>query len=251
MKKLILHIPHSAVNIPLLDGYIQDADKIQNELIKLTDWYTDELFYSDSDSMIIAPFSRIFCDVERFENDEDEIMSKVGMGALYESFDDGSLLRKVSPALRSKIISDYYWKHHNALLEEVNNQLKNDGSCLIVDCHSYPSKPLIRDLDQTDARPDFNIGTDNYHTPQNLIDASIAYFEQKGYSIGVDWPYKGTIVPLAHYQKNEKVNSIMLEVNRELYLNEPSNEKSKKYNETKKIVARFIEMIKNENEITH
>ncbi len=129
-------------------------------------------------------------------------------------------------------------------------QLKNDGSCLIVGCHSYPSKPLIRDLDQRAARPDFNIGIDKYHTPQKLIDASIAYFEQKGFSIGVDWPYKGTIVPLEHYQKNKKVNSIMLEVNRKLYLNEPSNEKSEKYNETKKIVAGFIEMIKNENEIT-
>ena len=246
MKKLILHIPHSSVNMPILDGYIQDADKIQNELIKLTDWYTDELFYSESDSMIIAPFSRIFCDVERFENDEDEIMSKVGMGALYESFDDGSLLRKVSPSLRSRIITDYYWKHHNALLEEVDKQLKNDGSCLIVDCHSYPSKPLIRDLDQTATRPDFNIGTDKYHTPQKLIDVSIAYFEARGYSIGVDWPYKGTIVPMAHYQKIKKVNSIMLEVNRKLYLNEPSNTKSEKYNETKKIIAGFIEMIKNE-----
>ena len=131
MKKLILHIPHSSVNMPLLDGYIQDADKIHNELIKLTDWYTDELFYSELDSVIIAPFSRIFCDVERFENDEDEIMSKVGMGVLYESFDDGSLLRKVSPALRSRIITDYYWKHHNALLEEVNKQLIDYGSCSI------------------------------------------------------------------------------------------------------------------------
>ena len=244
MKKLILHIPHSSVNIPLLDGYIQNADKIHNELIKLTDWYTDELFYSESDSMIIAPFSRIFCDVERFENDKDEIMSKVGMGALYESFDDGSILRKVSPDLRSEIIKDYYWKHHNALLEEVNKQLKNDGSCLIVDCHSYPSKPLIRDLDQTAGRPDFNIGTDKYHTPQNLIDSSIAYFEQRGFSIGVDWPYKGTIVPLAHYQKNKKVNSIMLEVNRELYLIEPSNEKSERFNEIKQITTDYLKSIK-------
>ena len=244
MKKLILHIPHSSVNMPLLDGYIQDADKIHNELIKLTDWYTDELFYSESDSMIIAPFSRIFCDVERFENNEDEIMSKVGMGVLYESCDDGSLLRKVSSALRSRIIRDYYWKHNNALLEEVYKQLKNDGSCLIVDCHSYPSKPLIRDLDQTAGRPDFNIGTDKYHTPQNLIDSSIAYFEQRGFSIGVDWPYKGTIVPLAHYQKNKKVNSIMLEVNRELYLNEPSNEKSERFNEIKEIVKSYLEWIR-------
>jgi N-formylglutamate amidohydrolase len=73
-----------------------------------------------------------------------------------------------------------------------------------------------------------------------LIDASIAYFEQKGYSIGVDWPYKGTIVPLAHYQKNKKVNSIMLEVNRELYLNEPSNTKSDRFNEIKEIVSELL-----------
>ena len=33
MKKLILHIPHTSVNIPILEGYIQDADKIQNELM--------------------------------------------------------------------------------------------------------------------------------------------------------------------------------------------------------------------------
>jgi N-formylglutamate amidohydrolase len=244
MKKLILHIPHSSVNIPILDGYKQDADKIRNELTKLTDWYTDELFYSDTDIMVKTHFSRVFCDVERFENDEDEIMSKVGMGVLYESLDDGSLLRKVSPTLRSKIIRDYYWKHHNALLEEVDKQLNNDGSCLIIDCHSYPSTPLIRDIDQTSIRPDFNIGTDKYHTPQKLIDASIAYFEQKGFSIGVDWPYKGTIVPLAHYQKNKKVNSIMLEVNRKLYLNEPLNEKSERFNEIKEIVKSYLESIR-------
>ncbi len=244
MKKLILHIPHSSVNIPLLDGYIQDADKIQNELIKLTDWYTDELFYSGTDIMVKATFSRVFCDVERFENDQDEIMSKVGMGVLYESCDDGSLLRKVCSDLRSRIITDFYWKHHNALLEEVDKQLINDESCLIVDCHSYPSKPLIRDLDQTTERPDFNIGIDKYHTPQKLIDTSIAYFEQRGYSLGIDWPYKGTIVPIAHYKKNKMVNSIMLEVNRKLYLNEPSNEKSEEFNKIKDVIRNYIEWIR-------
>jgi N-formylglutamate deformylase len=244
MKKLILHIPHSSTNIPSLKGYVDDKTKIQNEIIKLTDWYTNELFHSDYDEMIITPFSRLFCDVERFEKDEDEIMSKVGMGVLYENFDDGSLLRKVSTTLRSRIIRDYYWKHHNALLEKVNKQIVNEGSCLIIDCHSYPSKPLIRDLDQTSTRPNFNIGIDKYHTPQKLVDASITYFEQKGFSIGVDWPYKGTIVPLEHYQKNKKVNSIMLEVNRELYLNEPSNEKSERFNEISEIVKSYLEWIR-------
>ena len=36
----------------------------------------------------------------------------------------------------------------------------------------------------------------------------------------------------------------MLEVNRKLYLNEPTNEKSLEFEKTKKIVQGFIEMMK-------
>lgn len=86
MKKLILHIPHSSNNIEFLDGYVADENKIQQEIIKLIDWCTDKLFHSEKDTMIVAPFSRLFCDVERFVNDKDEVMSKVGMGAVYERF---------------------------------------------------------------------------------------------------------------------------------------------------------------------
>ena len=68
MKKLILHIPHSSINIPFLDGYVDEENKIQNEIVKLTDWYTEELFFSETDTMIVAPFSRLFCARARVEN---------------------------------------------------------------------------------------------------------------------------------------------------------------------------------------
>lgn len=100
MKKLVLHIPHSSTEIPLLNGYISNQDKIQDEIIKLTDWYTDDLFDSEVDYKIVARFSRIFCDVERFADDELEVMSKFGMGVLYEKLDSDELLRKVTPELR-------------------------------------------------------------------------------------------------------------------------------------------------------
>jgi N-formylglutamate amidohydrolase len=244
MKKLILHIPHSATNIPFLDGYVAEEPKIQKEIIKLTDWYTDELFFSETDTMVIAPFSRLFCDVERFENDADEVMSKVGMGAVYKCFDNGELLRNVTVSLREKIINEFYWKHHNSFSDNVSSQLNIANSCLIVDCHSYPSTPIIRDLDQTSIRPDFNIGIDTFHTPKKLIDASVEYFAQMGYSLGVDWPYSGTIVPMKYYKKNKTVHSIMLEVNRKLYLDEPSNEKSNQFEQTKQVVKGFLEMLK-------
>lgn len=244
MKKLILHIPHSSTNIPLKDGFVNNIAKIEQEIIKLTDWYTDDLFDSKIDKRIIAHFSRIFCDVERFEDDELEIMSKVGMGVLYEKFDSDELLRKVTSELREKILTEYYWNHHDKLTSNVEEQLSLHGECLIVDCHSFPSTPLLKAINQNESRPDFNIGTDSFHTPKKYIDASISYFEKQGYSLGIDWPYNGSIVPMKYYKKEIRVSSIMLEINRKLYLNEPTNQKSINYKKTKVIVQGFLDMLR-------
>jgi N-formylglutamate deformylase len=244
MKQLILHIPHSSTIIPFHDGYVSSHDKIQQEIIKLTDWHTDDLFDSKIDKMIIAPFSRIFCDAERFADDELEIMSKVGMGVLYEKLDSDEILRKVTPQLREKILNEYYWKHHNNLTTKVEEQLKTNGECLIVDCHSFPSTPLLKAINQNTKTPDFNIGTDSFHTPKKYIDASITYFENLGYSLGVDWPYSGSIVPMKYYQIEKRVSSIMLEINRRLYLNEPTNVESTSYNKTKEVIQGYLNLLR-------
>ena len=242
--QLILHIPHSSINIPLKDGYVIDEISINDELIKLTDWYTDDLFYSDADEMIVADFSRIFCDPERFTDDAQEVMAQFGMGVLYEKTDEEQLMRIVTPELREKVLTEYYWNHHRIFSKAVQNQLDLFGKALIIDCHSYPSIPLTRDLDKSSNRPDFNIGTDTFHTSQKLIDLSVSFFEKAGYSLGVDWPYKGSIVPMEYYQRNKNVQTIMLEINRALYLNEPTNEKSEHYVKIKKLVGEFLRHIK-------
>jgi len=244
MKKLVLHIPHSSTYIPSYEGYVADAHKIQNEILKITDWYTDDLFHSEKDITIVTPFSRIFCDVERFENDEDEVMSKVGMGVLYERFDNGEKLREVTPALRETVIQNYYRKHHAEFSDAVQKQLLEDGSALIIDCHSFPSTPLQCAINQIKNTPDFNIGVDPFHTSGELTEIAIEYFRKSDYSLGLDWPYSGTIVPMEYYQKNNKVQSIMLEVNRRLYLEEPTNNKSTNYEKTKEIISGFFNAIR-------
>ena len=244
MRKLVLHIPHSSTEIPILDGYVSSHDEIQQEIVKLTDWYTDDLFDSQVDDKIVAPFSRIFCDVERFADDELEVMYKFGMGVLYVKFDNGNLLRVVSSELKQEVLKNYYWVHHALLSKAVKTSLEQTKSCLILDCHSFPANPLTRALVQDEIRPDFNIGTDSYHTPKHIIDESINYFESNGYTLGVDTPYSGSIVPMEYYQKEPRVTSIMLEVNRGLYLEENTNEKSDKYFKTKEIVQGYIKMLR-------
>jgi N-formylglutamate amidohydrolase len=193
-KKIILHIPHSSIIFPMIDGFIADKATLDKEVLKLTDWYTDDLFHSAFDDMIIADFSRIFCDPERFTDDTQEIMAQYGMGVLYEKSDEGEIIRNITPDLRERILNEYYWKHHNRLNQAVSKQLKLYGKVLIIDCHSFKNSPLKRNLNQEINRPDFNIGTDSFHTPQKLIDISVDFFNKLGYSLGIDWPSSGSIV---------------------------------------------------------
>lgn len=244
MHPLLLHLPHSSTVLPFKDGYCVGDAILHQEILKVTDWYTDDLFENETDTSIKAPFSRIFCDTERFADDSQEIIAQRGRGVLYTTTDEGTPLRHVSTDLRSRILKDYYWEHHHLFATSVQIQLKQYGTSTIVDCHSFPYIPLKSALNQSPFRPDFNIGTDAVHTPKKFIELSKAFFEERGYLLGIDTPYSGTIVPMSYYKKDPNVGSIMLEINRNLYLKEPTNEKSDGYKETKKVVQEFLNLIR-------
>jgi N-formylglutamate deformylase len=244
MKKLVVHIPHSSIHIPDRTGYLVDNKTLESEILQLTDWYTDELFQENKAINVKAEFSRIFCDVERFVDDEFEVMSRFGMGVLYEKLDNGNPLRKVTPDFRQYLIENYYCPHHQNLLEKVQIQLKMNGYCTIVDGHSFPNIPQDRDLNQDMNRPDFNIGTDSYHTPLKLAKKSMSFFLERGFTVQINKPYSGSIVPMEYYQKNSMVKSIMLEVNRKLYLHENTSEKSDQFGEIKKVVNDYLNMVR-------
>lgn len=92
-------------------------------------------------------------------------------------------------------------------------------------------------------RPDFNIGTDAYHATESLRNFSLDFFETKGYSILENDPYAGAITPLKYYQKDKRIKSIMLEINRKLYMEQVIDEvpvKSANFNNVKALVNQFI-----------
>ena len=91
--QIVLHIPHASDYVPCMDGYVVGREDLINEIMLLTDWFTDELFDLPY-VKVIAPFSRVFCDVERFPDDSAEVMSECGMGMCYTHFDDGTINEK-------------------------------------------------------------------------------------------------------------------------------------------------------------
>lgn len=225
----------------MMDGYTMELEVLKNEIAILTDWFTDELFDLPY-SKVVAPFSRIFCDVERFPDDKDEVMAQFGMGMCYTHTDDNKVMREVTPSLRSVIETNYYRKHHEEFERLTSEALSKYNKVVIIDCHSFPDIPMRRDLKQDVSRPDFCIGTDNFHTPDKLASSAVNFLQNQGYSVNINNPYAGSIVPLIHYQKNKSVMSLMIEINRKLYMRTENNEvfKTESFVKIKELIGNLV-----------
>jgi len=247
MRPYILHIPHSSPYLPFSDGFVVGKQTLQDEINLLTDWFTDELFDLPYPK-IVSPFSRVFCDVERFEDDAHEIMSQKGMGMCYTNMDNGEMMRVVDHDLRERIRSEYYIPHHQSLESLTTELLHKNGQVTIVDCHSFPDKPLNRDLNKDVPRPDFCLGIDDCHTPADLYKPVVEFLIKAGYTVLVNNPYSGTMIPMKYYKKNRNVTGLMIEVNRKLYMTTSYGAviKTLSFGNIRRIINNIFQLLKND-----
>ena len=224
---VILHVPHSGRLIPeaYRKDFLLDDAALSAEIACMTDHGTDVLFMAPNAPFqsLIVPWSRLLVDVERFADDEQEVMSRQGMGVLYEKTSDGRSLRnQLSPARRAELLAATYESHHQKLTTLVDETLARHGHCLIIDCHSFPREALPYE-DASQHRPQICLGTDPFHTCPELVDHFRQAYEAAGFDVGINTPFAGSLVPLKHYHQDERVQSIMIEVRRDLYIEQISS----------------------------
>ncbi len=228
---VVFHVPHDSIEIPfwVVEQYILSSDELADELIKMTDHFTFDLFVpmGCESQTIRAPVSRLVVDVERFDDDSQEEMAKIGMGSIYKSTSGMKPLRwDIAGEMRSKLLQEYYYPHHQRLETMVNKSLQLHGRCLVVDCHSFPSKALPYERSDVERyRPDICIGSDDFHSPIQLIDNCVLEFQRHGWSVRVNDPFSGALVPASKYRSDNRVSSVMVEINRSLYMDEASGKK--------------------------
>ena len=224
----VLHIPHHSTVIPsdIRPTLLLTDVELALEILTMTDHDTADLFNLGVDARrIIHPVSRLVLDPERFVDDSQEVMASRGVGVIYTQTSTQKALRVVPSAdVRQQLIERYYIPHHTTLTNAVDESLVEHGFCLLIDCPSFPAHPLWFDLDQSPARPQICIGTDEFHTPQGLLEFVGHQFQAQGFSVKVNQPYSGTIVPSKHYRVTGSVWSLMIEINRAVYMDEQSGQ---------------------------
>ena len=226
---LVLHVPHASTLIPEADlaDFVVPAETLAHEKLRLVDHYTDQLYMDGfpAERAAVAPVCRLVVDMERFADDEMETAARVGMGATYVTTTEGAPLRRLTPERREELIMQYYTPHHARLDRLAQEALDRCGRCVVLDCHSFPAAPLPTQTSFLDVSPEICIGTDPTHTSPELRDLVVAHFHRLGFEVRVDKPFAGALVPNAFYGTDTRVQSVMVELRRDLYMDEATGER--------------------------
>jgi N-formylglutamate amidohydrolase len=224
-------------------NFLLSDNDLQKELLRVTDRYTDEIFSCVSDLggiSVVYNYSRLVLDPERFKDDKEEVMAGKGMGVIYTKDSSGRKLRETNEDERHVLLQDIYDPYHKTITKEVQELLNNFDRCLIIDAHSFPAIPLPYETSQELRRPQFCLGTDPYHTPEDLIQLIRDFFKEINLTTEINKPFPGCYVPIKFLHQENRVKSIMIEINRELYMNEDTGEKNDSFSDIKNIIRNLV-----------
>lgn len=228
---MILHIPHSSQTFP--DGVVPTYPMLDS-INRLTDWYVDELFYSNGSDRLVFPYSRLFCDVERLITDENAYN---GQGIVYTKGWNGYPI-EFNVGEWNRL--EFYKAHHDKFKAMVHHQLSYIEKCVIVDCHSYSEAQLGDGIDEYEC-PDICIGTNERTTSRELEDLVANKFMELGYTVEVNFPYGNSILPWN--EADDGLETIMIEINKSIYM-DGKLKKSENFDKVKDDITKVLDVIK-------
>ncbi|MGG8409042.1 N-formylglutamate amidohydrolase [Streptomyces sp. 12297] len=223
---VILHVPHSSRVVPesVRAGILLDDPSLERELDHITDSHTAAIAAAAAARSAVTPWqfvnglSRLVVDPERFPDEREEMLA-AGMGAVYTRTTHGERLRP--DGFDGRPLTDrWFHPYADAMTRAVADRLETVGRAVVIDVHSYPTRPLPYELHGAGPRPPICLGTDRFHTPATLLDVAGEAFGGFG-GTGLDTPFAGTYVPLEYYGTDDRVSALMIEIRRDTYMSEP------------------------------
>ena len=243
---LLVHVPHGSRSVPAPWRHqivLSDAE-LEDEILAMTDLDTEALFcqgHARDGVALVNRTSRLVFDPERFEDDGREAMARCGMGAVYTRTADGRPLRAIgfSDRDRERVLTELFRPYARAVERAVDRLLDRFGRCLIVDGHSFPTRPLPYE-DATLERPDICLGYEAPHASAPLVARLARTVRAHGLSCAENTPFAGSYVPTRHFGRDTRVGSVMIEVRRGLYVDEATGERNGGFAHTQQLVRALL-----------
>lgn len=234
---VIFASPHSGRIYP--KAFVNMSLLSKDELRRNEDIWIDELFspaLSYGAALIKANFPRSYVDVNRAA---DEFLppietkdlytgdlqmpsylsarAKIGLGVIPLIIAENIPIYSKAPKLSDidARLKALYFPYHTALSNLAKATMLAHGKCLLIDCHSMPgfapmgarrSDIILGDCHGLSCHPD-------------TISRVESVFKRYGYSVTRNAPYAGGYVTSHYHKAIEGVETLQIEVNRDLYVN--------------------------------
>ncbi|SDG02301.1 N-formylglutamate amidohydrolase [Thalassobaculum litoreum] len=254
---LVVDSPHNSTDWPAdFDPIVSEA-----ELMTSVDRFVDALFDhapSVGATLIAAQFPRAYIDPNRAEDDLDLALidgdwplpvnpgekTEYGMGVVRRYILKGRPIydRKLTVAEVMHRLETYHRPYHAAVAAAIDAAHARFGQAFHIDCHSMKPIGNAMNVDTGAARPDMVLSDREGTTCDAVfIETAAGLLRDMGYRVSINHPYKGAELVARHSDPAAGRHSLQIELNRALYMDIESFEKSAGYDALKADLDGFLE----------
>jgi N-formylglutamate amidohydrolase len=257
----VLNSPHSGRHYP--ERFLAMTRLDRNAIRRSEDCFVDELFAGATAlgaPMLAANFPRAYLDVNRepWELDPRMFADPVppfcnmrsprvagGLGTVPRIVGEGQDIYSGRLPLLEAVarIEGIYKPYHEQLKRLLAATHSRFGHAVLIDCHSMPASVRVG---ETGIKPDFIVG-DRFGTSATaaLSERAIGILSSMGFTVAHNKPYAGGFITEHYGHPARGIQALQIEVNRGLYMNEHSFQKTSGFfalaNELSRFVAELIE----------
>ena len=226
--------------------------------------YVDQLWGSAPNlgaTMLYAQFPSFWIDANRNELDIDAdlidgewpvplqpTVSKRGLGLLKSKSRYGEPVheRKLAVAEVMERIERYHRPYYAELADNIQSMKSAFGFCYQLSCHCMSAIGAPTHPDAGQPRPDFNLGNLNDTTSsKEFIGFVEGVIKSLGYSCMVNFPYTGGELNARFGDPKNGVESIMVEINKKLFMDVKTFKKKPEFGRVQADVTRILEAVTN------
>jgi N-formylglutamate deformylase len=257
---LVLDSPHSGTDYP--------ADfraAVANELLRQSeDSFVDELYAGGpalGATLVTATFPRSYIDPNRSLLDIDASLldapwpgpaipsrkTELGIGLIWRVLDSGEAIygRKLSVDEVKERIVRFHQPYQRAVKDALDAAHEHFGAVWHINCHSMPAMSgRISEEGPGKPRADFVLGDRDGSTCEPEFTALVAKtLRDMGYAVKINDPYKGVELVRAFSDPAAHRHSLQIEVNRRLYMDERTREKSAGFDKLRADIERMLKAV--------
>jgi len=253
---LIFASPHSGRRYP--PELLADARVSLISLRRSEDAYVDELFAgaaAHGACVLSGTVARAYVDLNRDPAELDPEMFderpppspqsnsarvQAGLGAIPRISGDGQTIyrRKLALSEAERRISTVHRPYHALLQNLVAETSEQFGCAVLIDCHSMPNN--ARGAHAPDIVLGDRFGASCHPSITSLVEATL---RRQGYRVARNTPFAGGHTTQSYGRPASRVHAIQIEINRGLYVDERTLERTNGYARVRGDMTRLAEAL--------